>query len=224
MLMAQTMTLAAKDGHKLAAYRADPAGKPRGAMVVVQEIFGVNRHMRHVTDGFAKQGYVAIAPALFDRVENGVELGYDPKSIEAGRDIRAKVPLDGTLADLQAAIDAVKSAGKVGIVGYCWGGGLAFLAATRLSGVAAAVGYYGGMVAAHAQEKPRVPVMLHFGDSDQSIPMSDVEKVKQLRPDITTYVYKAGHGFSCDERQSYNAEASKLALERTLKFFREHIG
>ena len=222
--MAQTMTLAAKDGHKLAAYRADPAGKPRGAMVVVQEIFGVNRHMRHVTDGFAKQGYVAIAPALFDRVENGVELGYDPKSIEAGRDIRAKVPLDGTLADLQAAIDAVKSAGKVGIVGYCWGGGLAFLAATRLSGVAAAVGYYGGMVAAHAQEKPRVPVMLHFGDSDQSIPMSDVEKVKQLRPDITTYVYKAGHGFSCDERQSYNAEASKLALERTLKFFREHIG
>ncbi|HWG80829.1 MAG TPA: dienelactone hydrolase family protein [Stellaceae bacterium] len=222
--MAQTMTLAAKDGHKLAAYRADPAGKPRGAMVVVQEIFGVNRHMRHVTDGFAKQGYVAIAPALFDRVENGVELGYDPKSIEAGRDIRAKVPLDGTLADLQAAIDAVKSAGKVGIVGYCWGGGLAFLAATRLSGVAAAVGYYGGMVAAHAQEKPRVPVMLHFGDSDQSIPMSDVEKVKQLRPDITTYVYKAGHGFGCDERQSYNAEASKLALERTLKFFREHIG
>lgn len=222
--MAQTVTLAARDGHKLAAYRADPAGKPRGAIVVVQEIFGVNRHMRHVTDDFAKQGYVAISPALFDRIENGVELGYDPKSIEAGRDIRAKVPLDGTLADLQAAIDAVKSAGKVGIVGYCWGGGLAFLAATRLSGVAAAVGYYGGLVAAHAQEKPRVPVMLHFGDSDQSIPMSDVEKVKQLRPDVTTYVYKAGHGFSCDERQSYNAEASKLALERTLKFFREYIG
>jgi carboxymethylenebutenolidase len=222
--MAQTITLAAKDGHKLAAYRADPASKPRGAIIVVQEIFGVNHHMRHVTDDFAKQGYVAISPALFDRVEKGIELGYDPKSIEAGRDIRAKVPLDGTLADLQAAIDAVKSVGKVGIVGYCWGGGLAFLAATRLSGIAAAVGYYGGMVAAHAQEKPRVPVMLHFGDSDQSIPMSDVEKVKQARPDVTTYVYKAGHGFSCDERQSYNAEASKVALERTLKFFRENIG
>jgi carboxymethylenebutenolidase len=222
--MAQTITLAAKDGHKLGAYRADPAGKPRGAIVVVQEIFGVNHHMRHVTDDFAKQGYVAISPALFDRVEKGVELGYDPKSIEAGRDIRAKVPLDGTLADLQAAIDAVKSAGKVGIVGYCWGGGLAFLAATRLNGVAAAVGYYGGLVAAHAQEKPRVPVMLHFGDSDQSIPMSDVEKVKQARPDVTTYVYKAGHGFSCDERGSYNAEASKLALERTLKFFAQNIG
>jgi carboxymethylenebutenolidase len=222
--MAQTITLAAKDRHKLAAYRADPAGKPRGAIVVVQEIFGVNHHMRHVTDDFAKQGYVALSPALFDRVEKGIELGYDPKSIEAGRDIRAKVPLDGTLADLQAAIDAVKSAGKVGIVGYCWGGGLAFLAATRLSGVAAAVGYYGGLVAAHAQEKPRVPVMLHFGDSDQSIPMSDVETVKRLRPDVTTYVYKAGHGFSCDERGSYNAEASKVALERTLKFFAENIG
>ena len=222
--MGQTITLAAKDGHKLAAYRADPAGKPRGALVVVQEIFGVNHHMRHVTDDFAKQGYVALSPALFDRVEKGIELGYDPKSIEAGRDIRAKVPLDGTLADLQAAIDAVKSAGKVGIVGYCWGGGLAFLAATRLSGVAAAVGYYGGLVAAHAQEKPRVPVMLHFGDSDQSIPMSDVETVKKLRPDVTTYVYKAGHGFSCDERGSYNAEASKLALERTLKFFAQNIG
>jgi carboxymethylenebutenolidase len=222
--MAQTITLAAKDGHKLAAYRADPSGKPRGAIVVVQEIFGVNNHMRHVTDDFAKQGYVAISPALFDRVEKGVELGYDPKSIGLGRDIRAKVSLDGTLADLQAAIDAVKSAGKVGVVGYCWGGGLAFLAATRLSGVAAAVGYYGGLVAAHAQEKPRVPVMLHFGDSDQSIPMSDVETVRQARPDVTTYVYKAGHGFSCDERQSYNADASNLALERTLKFFRENIG
>jgi carboxymethylenebutenolidase len=222
--MAQTITLAAKDGHKLAAYRADPSGKPRGAIVVVQEIFGVNNHMRHVTDDFARQGYVAISPALFDRVEKGVELGYDPKSIGLGRDIRAKAPLDGTLADLQAAIDAVKSAGKVGVVGYCWGGGLAFLAATRLSGVAAAVGYYGGLVAAHAQEKPRVPVMLHFGDSDQSIPMSDVETVRQARPDVTTYVYKAGHGFSCDERQSYNADASNLALERTLKFFRENIG
>ena len=222
--MGQTITLAAKDGHKLAAYRADPSGKPRGALVVVQEIFGVNHHMRRVTDDVAKQGYVALSPALFDRVERGIELGYDPKSIEAGRDIRAKVPLDGTLADLQAAIDAVKSAGPVGIVGYCWGGGLAFLAATRLSGVAAAVGYYGGLIAAHAQEKPKAPVMLHFGDSDQSIPMSDVETVKQARPDVTTYVYKAGHGFSCDERQSYNAEASKLALERTLKFFREHIG
>ncbi len=222
--MAQTITLAAKDGHKLQAYRADPAGKPRGAIVVLQEIFGVNNHMRRVTDAFAAQGYVAVAPALFDRVEQGIDLGYDAKSVEAGRDIRGKVPLDGTLADVQAAIDYAKPFGKVGVVGYCWGGGLAFLAATRLDGVAAAVGYYGGLVAPHAQEKPRAPVMLHFGDSDQSIPMADVEKVKQARPDATIHVYKAGHGFSCDERGSYDAASSKLALDRTLKFFAEKMG
>lgn len=222
--MGQILTLTARDGHKLGAYRADPTGKPRGAIVVIQEIFGVNQHMRNVTDSFAKQGYVAVSPALFDRVEKGIELGYDQKSIEAGRETRGKVPLDGTLADLQATIDYAKQFGKVGVVGYCWGGGLAFLAATRLPGTAAAVGYYGGMVAAHAEEKPKVPVLLHFGDQDQSIPMSDVEKVKKARPDVPVHVYHAGHGFSCDERASYNAEASKIALERTLKFFAEKIG
>jgi carboxymethylenebutenolidase len=222
--MGQTITLAAKDGHKLQAYRADPAGKPRGALVVLQEIFGVNRHMRRLADDFAREGYVAVTPALFDRVEKGIELGYDAKSVESGRDIRARVPLDGTLADLQAAIDYARQFGKVGVVGYCWGGGLAFLAATRLDGVAAAVGYYGGLVAANAQEKPRVPVLLHFGDSDQSIPMADVEKVKKARPEVTTYVYKAGHGFACDERGSYDAASTKTALERTLKFFADKMG
>jgi carboxymethylenebutenolidase len=220
--MGQTLT--AKDGHSFGLYRADPTGKARGALVVIQEIFGVNHHIRHITDSFAQQGYIAVAPALFDRVEKGIELGYDPKSIEAGRNIRPKVPLDGTLADLQAAIDYAKPFGKVGVVGYCWGGSLAFLAATRLDGIAAAVGYYGGMIAAHAEEKPRVPVILHFGDQDQSIPMTDVDKVKKARPDVPIYVYNAGHGFSCDERGSYNAEASKVALDRTLKFFAEKIG
>lgn len=222
--MGQTVTLAAKDGHKLQAYRADPAGKPRGAIVVIQEIFGVNNHMRRVADGFAADGYVAVAPALFDRVEKGIELGYDPKSIESGRDIRGKVSLDGSLADVQAAIDYAKPWGKVGVVGYCWGGGLAFLAATRLQGVAGAVGYYGGMVAAHAQERPKAPVILHFGETDASIPMSDVEKVKQARPDVPIYIYKAGHGFNCDERASYSAESAKTARERTLSFFKEAVG
>ncbi len=222
--MGQTVTLTAEDGHKLQAYRADPAGKPRGAIVVIQEIFGVNSHMRRVADGFAAQGYVAVAPALFDRVEKGIELGYDPKSIEAGREIRGKVALEDSLADLRAAIDYAKRWGKVGVVGYCWGGGLAFLAATRIDGVAAAVGYYGGLVAAHAQERPKAPVILHFGETDASIPMSDVEKVKQARPDVPVYVYKAGHGFNCDERASYSAESAKLALERTLSFFKEKVG
>jgi carboxymethylenebutenolidase len=222
--MGQTISLTAKDGHKLAAYRADPTGKPKGALVVIQEIFGVNHHIRHLADDFAAKGYVAVAPALFDRVERGIELGYDQKSIEAGRAIRMKVSLDGSLADVQAAIDYAKSVGKVGVVGYCWGGGLAFIAAARLPGVAGAVGYYGGLVAAHAQEKPKAPVLLHFGETDQSIPLSDVEKVKQARPDVPIHVYKAGHGFACDERASYHAESAKLALDRTLKFFAETVG
>jgi carboxymethylenebutenolidase len=222
--MGQTLTLTAKDGHELQAYRADPAGKPRGAIVVIQEIFGVNHHIRHVADSFAAQGFVAVAPALFDRVEKGIELGYDQKSIEAGREIRGKVALEGSLADLQAAVDYAKAAGKVGVVGYCWGGGLAFLAATRLQGVAGAVGYYGGLVAAHAQERPKAPVILHFGEHDQSIPMSDVEKVKQARPDVPVHVYNAGHGFVCDERASFNADCAKAALERTLDFFAKTVG
>jgi carboxymethylenebutenolidase len=221
--MGQTITLTAKDGHKLAAYRADPVGKPRGALVVIQEIFGVNGHMRRVADGFAAEGYLAVAPALFDRVEPDIELGYDPKSIAAGRDIRVKVPLVGTLADLQATIDYLRPFGKVGVVGYCWGGSLAFLAATRLDGIAAAVGYYGGMIAAQAEERPKAPVILHFGETDQSIPMSDVEKIRKARPDVPIHVYKAGHGFNCDERDSYDAASAKVALDRTLKFFAEKL-
>jgi len=222
--MGQTVSLTAKDGHKFVAYRADPAGKPKGALVVIQEIFGVNHHIRNVADSFAKHGYVAVAPAMFDRVERGIELGYEAKDIEAGRAIRMKVPLDGSLADLQAAIDYAKSVGKVGVVGYCWGGGLAFIAAARLTNVAGAVGYYGGLVAAHANEKPKAPVLLHFGETDQSIPLSDVEKVKQARPDVPIHIYNAGHGFACDERGSFHAESAKLALDRTLKFFAETVG
>ena len=222
--MGKTVELAAADGHKFAVYRADPSGKPRGAIVVVQEIFGVNGHMRRVTDGFAASGYLAISPALFDRTKRGVDLGYDPAAIAAGRDLRGAVGDDGPLADIQATIDLAAGAGKVAVVGYCWGGALAYLAATRLTGLACAVGYYGGGIAAAANEKTRVPVMLHFGDSDQSIPMSDVDKVRAAHPEITTYVYKAGHGFNCDERGSYDAASAKIALDRTLAFLKEHIG
>jgi carboxymethylenebutenolidase len=222
--MDQTISLTAKDGHKLDAYVATPAGKPKGGLVMIQEIFGANRHIRNVADRFAAMGYGAVAPALFDRVEKGVDLGYDPESIAKGRAIREKVPMDGSLADLQAAIDYAKRFGKVGVVGYCWGGSLAFLAATRLSGATAAVGYYGGMIASHATEKPKIPVILHFGDKDQSIPITDVEKVKQARPEIPIYVYSAGHGFSCDERGAFDKTAHELALQRTTAFLKQHIG
>ena len=222
--MGTTIELTASDGHRLAAYRAEPAGKPRGAIVVIQEIFGVNSHIRSVADGYAADGYLAIAPALFDRAERGFEVGYSPPEIERGRAVRAKISLDDALKDVAAAIKAAASAGKVGVVGYCWGGTVAWAAATRLDGLAASSPHYGGGIAEIAAEKPRVPVMFHFGDKDQSIPMSDVEKVRKAQPGQTLHVYSAGHGFNCDQRGSYDPASAKLARERTLAFLRQHVG
>ncbi len=222
--MGQTITLKSKDGFSLGAYRADPEGKPRGAIVVIQEIFGVNHHIKSVTDRYAALGFVAIAPAMFDRAEKNFDTGYDQPSMEKGRAARGKIQTEQLLLDAQAAIDAVKSAGKVGIVGYCMGGSVAFLAATRLEGLACAVGYYGGQVAQSCEEKPRIPTMLHFGDQDQSIPMTDVEKIKKARPETPIYVYKAGHGFHCDERASFNAFAAQVAGGRTQEFFAKNVG
>jgi len=169
--MSETTTLTAEDGHRLAAYRATPSGKPKGGLVVVQEIFGVNFHIKKVCDGFAADGYVALAPALFDRVERDVELGYSPADIERGRELRGKVGWDQMVVDLRAAVHALQGEKlKVGVVGYCMGGSLTWLAATRIEGIAAAVSYYGGAVADFANERPRCPVLLHFGDTDASIP------------------------------------------------------
>jgi carboxymethylenebutenolidase len=221
--MGKTIELTAAGGFKLAAYKAEPASPSKGGLVVCQEIFGVNHHIRNVADRFAAQGYTVIAPALFDRAERGIDIGYTEATIKQGVDIRAKIKLEDTLKDVQAAINALKGAGKIGVVGYCWGGSVAFLAATRLSGIAAAVGYYGGTIAAHANEKPKVPTMLHFGEKDHGIPMSDVEKVKKARPDVKVFTYNADHGFSCDERGSFDKPSHEQALARTLAFFKEHL-
>ena len=169
--MGQDITLTSKDGFQLGAYKAEPEGKPRGAIVVIQEIFGVNHHIRSVTDRYAQLGYVAIAPALFDRGEKNFQSGYDGAAMDKARGLVGKISLDDRLADTQAAIDAVKSAGKVAVLGYCMGGSIAFLSATRLNGVSAGVGYYGGQIAQFASEKPKAPIMLHFGEKDQSIPL-----------------------------------------------------
>jgi carboxymethylenebutenolidase len=224
--MGSTIELAARDGHRFSAYRALPEGgaKPRGGIVVIQEIFGVNNHVRRVADGFAAQGYAAIAPALFDRIRPGIELGYDAGGIAEGREVRAEVGWDGPLADVQAAIDAAAAYGRVGVVGYCWGGSLAFLAATRLKGLACAVGYYGGQIAQYADEQTHVPVILHFGEKDHAIPMSDVDRIRKAHPDMSIFTYPADHGFNCDERGSYDAASAALALERTLLFFDAKLG
>ncbi|HUN52410.1 MAG TPA: dienelactone hydrolase family protein [Candidatus Sulfotelmatobacter sp.] len=222
--MGANITLKAGDGHQFAAYRVEPKGKPKGAMVVVQEIFGVNSHIREVAEGFAADGYLAIAPALFDRAERNVELGYSQADIGRGRDIRMKVPWEQAMLDTQAAVDAAKGAGKVGIVGYCWGGSVVWLAAARAKGLAAAVGYYGGAVAQFADEKLACPVMLHFGDKDASIPLTDVAKVQKAHPEVTVHIYEADHGFNCDHRGQFNAAAAKLARERTLAFLAKNLG
>src|SRR5712692_8020002 len=223
--MGETLTLTAEDGHKFAAYRATPSGTPRGGIVVVQEIFGVNQHIRKVADSFAADGYVAIAPALFDRVERGYETGYGPQDIERGRGTRGKLSTDHAMLDVKATVKELGKAGqKVGVVGYCFGGTIAWLSATRTDGVSAAVGYYGGGVADAAEEKPKCPVMLHFGETDASIPKEHWEKVRANHPGVPLHIYPAGHGFNCDERGSYHAESARLARERTLAFFRQHVG
>lgn len=224
--MGDMINLTAEDGHQFAAYRAAPEGTPRAGLVVIQEIFGVNSHIRAVTDGFAKDGFLALAPALFDRVKPGIELGYEDGDIAEGRDIRAKIAHDDAVKDMAAAVTALKNEGlKVGVVGYCWGGSLAWNAATRLEGVGAAVGYYGGMIPDMIDEQPKHPVLLHFGELDQSIPLEGVEKIKAARPDVPVHVYEgAGHGFNCDQRGSYDTESATLARTRTLAFFAENLG
>ncbi len=222
--MGKTLKLTAADKHEFGAYRADPSGKPKGGLVVIQEIFGVNHHMRSLCDKFAASGYLAVAPALFDRAERGIEYGYQQADIEKGRAVMQKLDLDKALTDVKAAITIAKEGGKVGIVGHCWGGTVAWAAACRVDGLACAVSYYGGGVGNLASEKPKCPVQFHFGDKDQSIPMDTVEKVKQAQPDQALFVYSAGHGFNCDERGSFDAEAAKLALSRTLEFFAKNVG
>jgi carboxymethylenebutenolidase len=220
----KTIELTAPDGHKLSAYRAEPKGKARGALVVVQEIFGVNSHIKSVADGYAADGYLAIAPAFFDRVERGFDIGYSPADIERGRTFIPKMQWDTVMKDAGAAMDNVKSAGKVGIVGYCWGGTVSWVAAARLSGLACSVCYYGGSIPNMENEQPKCPVMFHWGETDHAIPIEAAKKVAAKHPKAQSFIYKAGHGFNCDQRGSYHAESAKLARERSLEFLRKHIG
>ena len=221
--MGKMITLKAKDGFELAAYRAEPVGTPKAGLVVAQEIFGLNHHIRNVADRFAAEGYLVIAPALFDRAEKGVELGYGPDDITKGAAIRARVPMEGAMADIEASIKAASEAGKVGVVGYCWGGTLAWAASTRLPGVAASVCYYGGGIATMLDEVPKAPTIMHFGELDKHIPQTDVAKIRAAFPHLSVFVYDADHGFNCDERGSFNPKAADLAKARTLEFLADKL-
>ena len=222
--MGHAIELKAADGFALSAYRADPTGKPRGGLVVAQEIFGVNSHIRSVCDGFAADGYVTIAPALFDRYERGVDIGYTPDDIAKGRELKGRAQIDAALRDVAAARDVAAVAGKVGVIGYCWGGFVAWMAASRLPGFACAVPYYGGGILDAAGERPQCPVMAHFGERDSMIPVEGVRKLAAAHPEAQVFIYAADHGFNCDQRASFDAAAAKLARERTLQFLQRHIG
>ena len=222
--MGTMIKLTASDGHKLDAYRAEPAGKPRGAIVVIQEIFGVNSHIKSVADGFAADGYLAIAPAMYDRVQPNYDTGYTQPEIQAGLAVMQKLDWKQTMLDVDAAVKEAQGAGKVGIVGYCWGGTVAWVAAARTQGLACAVPYYAGGIPDFADEAPKIPMMCNFGEQDQSPTPEQAKAAVAKHSTIVAHFYAAGHGFNCDQRGSYNAEASKLARTHTLEFFRKHIG
>jgi len=215
----------ASDGHEFSAYTASPAGKAKGSVVVIQEIFGVNPHIRSVADGYAAQGYFAIAPQIFDRAEADVELGYEAQEdFDKGLKLAFQdIALTDALKDIQAAVNLASEHGRVGVVGYCYGGLLTWLSACEVTGVTAASAYYGGGIAGEKERTPQCPIIMHFGEKDAHIPMSDVDAIKAAHLDIPVYVYDADHGFNCDVRGSYDQPASATALERTLTFFSKHI-
>jgi carboxymethylenebutenolidase len=223
--MGERTQITAVDGFTLGAWQARPAGRPKGAVVVIQEIFGVNPHIREVVEGYAADGYYAIAPQIFDRVERNVELGYDGEGMRQGIAL-AFQQLDHrlTLLDLQATIERAGVIGRVGVVGYCFGGLLTWRAACELDGVSAASAYYGGGIAAEASRQPRCPVMMHFGERDAHIPLADVDRIRAAQPGAEIFVYAADHGFNCNQRGSWDAAAAALARTRTLEFFARHLG
>jgi carboxymethylenebutenolidase len=222
--MSEKVTLKASDGHELGAYVARPSGTPIAGLVVIQEAFGVNSHIRSVADGYARDGFLAVAPALFDRIERGVELGYTGEDWQKGITL-AQQTNDNAVTDMDAALTWLRdqNVSKSGVIGYCLGGTMAWLAATRLN-IGAAVGYYGGHISRFAQETPRCPVMLHFGQLDKHIPKEDIDKLQALHPEVQVFWYQnADHGFNCNDRASHNPEAAKLARERSLAFLKQHL-
>ena len=221
--MGQHISLTASDGHRLGAYRADPEATPKGGMVVIQEIFGVNSSIRAVCDRLAAEGYSAIAPALFDRTEPNFESGYSPEEVARARQFIAQPDWDAMLRDTDAAKQAVGASGPVGIVGFCLGGSIAYLAATRLTGLSAAVGYYGGAIVRFVDETEKCPVQLHFGEKDDGIPQTGVGVIRTRHPEFEIYTYPAGHAFANEDRPSFHEPSAKLAWERTLKFLQAHV-
>lgn len=212
-------------GHNLSAYEARPAGTPRGGIVLLQEIFGVTTNIRRVCDAYAGYGYHVVAPALFDRIRPGIELGYSKEDAVTGRELRNKIPWGQTFADVVAAMNQLSGAGKIATLGYCWGGTVSWRSAGQIDGVAAAICYYATQIGPYTAEKPHCNVLMHFGESD---PIATLEQAGQLRAaqgaQVEIQVYPASHGFNCDEIQNFHPPSAALALQRTLEFLYIHVG
>lgn len=219
--MGQTINLNTTRMQCISAYLAQPSGTPKGGIVVIQEIFGVNDHIRRVVDGFAEAGYTAIAPSFFDHLETGVELGYNEEGYKRGRELITELGLDRAVEDVASAAESISSAGRIGAVGYCWGGTVALLAALRLG--MPAVSYYGARNLPFLGEKPRAPVMFHFGEKDKSIPPEMVQKHREMLPQMELFTYPADHAFNRDVGAQYDEASAKLAYQRTLAFFDKHL-
>lgn len=217
--------ITASDGQTLGAYLAVPETTPRGGVIVIQEIFGVNDHIRDVCDRLADEGYAAIAPAIFDRLEKNFQSGYSPEEIERARAFVPRFDIDACMLDVTAACDRLSEYGKVGIIGFCLGGTIAFLGATRIPSISAASGYYGRLIQNFADEVPKCPTQLHYAGEDVGIPPENYEDVRSRRPDLEFYLYDgADHGFNCDKRPSYHLEAAKLAWSRSMDLFENTLG
>jgi len=221
--MGHWIDLTASDGHRFKAWRAGPEGTPRGGLLVLQEIFGVNAHIRELVEDFAGQGYDAIAPALFDRAERDIELGYESADIARGRELRGAIATEDTVRDMMAVREALTGSGRTGAVGYCWGGTLAWLCATRL-GVDCAVGYYGSSTIDFIDEAPACPVTLMLGEADKTFPSGNIAAIRKAHPEVTVFTYPAGHGFACDQRGAWHAASAHHARERTLAVFNRYLG
>lgn len=226
--MGTKIDLTAADGHRLGAYLAEPQGTPRGGLVVIQEIFGVNSHIRAVADRWAAEGYLVVAPALFDRQERGIELGYTEAEMGRGFGLLQAAVQEAALADISAAQAALKARldanARVGVLGFCWGGLLTWLSAAKVPGFAAAVPYYGGGIPNHADLQAQCPVLAHFGERDHWISAESVAAFAAAQPAVQVHVYAADHGFNCDQRGSYDAAAAQLAAERSRAFLAQHLG
>jgi carboxymethylenebutenolidase len=222
--VSQQQTLMARDGHTFSVYLASPAGRARGAVVIVQEIFGLTAHIRRTADSYAANGYLAIAPALFDRISRDLVLGYSPEEIERARGYRLQVPITKALLDIAASAAVVRHAGRIATIGYCWGGTLTWAAASTVP-MAAAVCYYGAKMWEQSPKLPTCPAQLHFAEDDSSIPASEIEQLRAAYPAGEYYLYPAAHAFANEDRADrYNAEAAALARTRTDEFLARRVG